>query len=140
MPLTGAEVAAVGDLPLVVLLLQQVGRTSEARLGKVPTNPIEGISSSRTTPRTGSSADVRCGGAVNDIYDVGPIDGHPDGPTGDIVFSPKVPMARCLRRPGHSDTTNTAGISKIRRIRFINGGNQPPIAVPPRRRARGPSR
>jgi hypothetical protein len=30
---------------------------------------------------------------------------------------------------GHSDTTNMAGISKIRRTRFINGGNQPPIAV-----------
>ena len=69
-------------------------------------------------------------GAVNGVYNVEPIDGTPDGPTGDIVYLTEGPDGALYYVDlGYSDTTSTAGISKIRRIRFINGGNQPPIAV-----------
>jgi glucose/arabinose dehydrogenase/PKD repeat protein len=69
-------------------------------------------------------------GAVNGVYNVEPIDGTPDGPTGDVVYLTEGPDGALYYVDlGYSDTTNTAGISKIRRIRFINGGNQPPIAV-----------
>ena len=69
------------------------------------------------------------GGAVNGVYNVEPIDGTPDGPTGDIVYLIEGPDGALYYVDlGFSDTTHTAGISKICRIRFTNGGNQPPIA------------
>ena len=69
-------------------------------------------------------------GKVNGVYNVEPIDGTADGPTGDIVYLTEGPDGALYYVDlGYSDTTHTAGISKIRRIRFINGGNQPPIAV-----------
>ena len=70
------------------------------------------------------------GGHVNGVYNFEPIDGTPDGPTGDVVYLTEGPDGALYYVDlGFSDTTHTAGISKIRRIRFINGGNQPPIAV-----------
>ena len=69
-------------------------------------------------------------GVVNGVYNVEPIDGSPDGPAGDIVYLTEGPDGALYYVDlGYSDTTATAGISKIRRIRFINGGNQPPIAA-----------
>ena len=69
-------------------------------------------------------------GNVTGAYNFEPIDGAADGPTGDIVYMTEGPDGALYYVDlGYSDTTDTAGISKIRRIRFINGGNQPPVAV-----------
>jgi glucose/arabinose dehydrogenase/chitodextrinase len=69
-------------------------------------------------------------GNVNGVYNFEPINGSADGPTGDVVFMTEGPDGALYYVDlGYSDTTNTAGLSKIRRIRFINGGNQPPVAV-----------
>jgi glucose/arabinose dehydrogenase/chitodextrinase len=69
-------------------------------------------------------------GKVNGVYSFEPIDGSADGPTGDVVYMTEGPDGALYYVDlGYSDTTNTAGISKIRRIRFISGGNQPPVVV-----------
>jgi glucose/arabinose dehydrogenase len=69
-------------------------------------------------------------GKVTGVYNFEPIDGSADGPTGDVVYLTEGPDGALYYVDlGYSDTTNTAGISKIRRIRFINGGNQPPVAA-----------
>ena len=61
--------------------------------------------------------------AVNGVYNVEPTDGTPDGPAGDIVYLTEGPDGALYYVDlGYSDTTNTAGISKIRRIRFSGSG------------------
>ena len=80
-------------------------------------------------------------GNVNGVYNFEPINGTPDGPTGDVVYMTEGPDGALYYVDlGYSDTTNTAGLSKIRRIRFINGGNQPPVAVAAANPTSGPLR
>ena len=66
-------------------------------------------------------------GHVTGVFNFEPTDGAPDGPTGDVVYLAEGPDGALYYVDlGYSDTTSTAGISKIRRIRYV-GSNQPPI-------------
>src|SRR4029453_19307206 len=59
-------------------------------------------------------------GTVNGVYNVEPIDGTTDGPTGDVVYLTEGPDGALYYVDlGYSDTTNTPAISKIRRVRFF---------------------
>ena len=67
-------------------------------------------------------------GNLTGVYNFEPVDGSADGPYGDIVYLIEGPdEALYYVDLGYSDTTSTAGISKIRRIRY-GGSNQPPVA------------
>ncbi|MBK7951380.1 MAG: PQQ-dependent sugar dehydrogenase [Deltaproteobacteria bacterium] len=59
-----------------------------------------------------------------------PADGTNDGPYGDIVHLTEGPDGALYYVDlGYSDTTGTFGISRIRRIRYIPPGNQPPVVA-----------
>ena len=68
-------------------------------------------------------------GNVSGVVNFEPADGTPDGPTGDVVYLTEGPDGALYYLDlGYSDTTGTSGISKIRRIRYLQS-NQAPIAM-----------
>jgi len=77
-------------------------------------------------------------GNVSGVFNFEPLDGSADGPYGDIVYLAQGPDGSLYYVDlGYSDTTGTHGISKIRRIRFIQS-NLPPIATVDARPTEGP--
>ena len=69
-------------------------------------------------------------GQVTGVHNFEPVDGSPDGPYGDIVYLTEGPDGALYYVDlGYSDTTGTAGVSKIRRIRWVGSGNQAPVAA-----------
>jgi chitodextrinase/glucose/arabinose dehydrogenase len=67
-------------------------------------------------------------GNVNGVFNFEPTDGSLDGPYGDIVYLSEGPDgALYFLDLGYSDIGGTFGISKLRRISFINA-DQPPVA------------
>ncbi|MFO0691587.1 MAG: PQQ-dependent sugar dehydrogenase [Myxococcota bacterium] len=70
------------------------------------------------------------GGNVVQALFFEPPDGTTDGPYGDIVHLTEGPDGALYYVDlGYSDTTGTFGVSRIRRIRYIPPGNQPPVVV-----------
>ena len=68
-------------------------------------------------------------GNVTGVFNFEPASGQPDGPTGDIVYLTEGPDGALYYLDlGYSDVTGTFGVSKIRRIRYLQS-NQAPIAV-----------
>ena len=68
-------------------------------------------------------------GNVGGVYNFEPADGSLDGPYGDIVYLTEGPDGAIYYVDlGYSDVGGTFGISKIRRIRYIET-NQAPIAI-----------
>jgi len=68
-------------------------------------------------------------GNVNGVFNFEPPDGALDGPYGDIVDLKEGPDGAIYYVDiGFDDATGTLGVSKIRRIRYIQS-NQPPVAV-----------
>lgn len=68
-------------------------------------------------------------GNVNGIFNFEPADGASDGPYGDIVCLAEGPDGALYYVDlGYSDVGGTFGISKIRRIRYIQS-NLPPTAI-----------
>jgi glucose/arabinose dehydrogenase/PKD repeat protein len=68
-------------------------------------------------------------GNVSGVFNFEPIDGSLDGPYGDIVDVTQGPDGALYYTDlGFSDVTHETGVSKIRRIRFIQT-NLPPVAV-----------
>ena len=77
-------------------------------------------------------------GNVSSVSNFEPADGTPDGPTGDVVYLTEGPDGALYYLDlGYSDTTGTSGISKIRRIRFLQS-NQAPIAMAAANQTSGP--
>ncbi len=69
------------------------------------------------------------GGAVSGVSNFEPADGSADGPYGDIVHLAEGPDGALYYVDlGYSDVTGTAGVSKIRRIRYLQS-NQAPVAA-----------
>ena len=68
-------------------------------------------------------------GNVTGVFNFEPADGSVDGPYGDIVYLTEGPDGALYYLDlGYSDISGTFGVSKIRRIRYVQS-NQPPIAV-----------
>jgi glucose/arabinose dehydrogenase len=68
-------------------------------------------------------------GNVTGVHNFEPSDGSVDGPYGDIVYLAEGPDGALYYVDlGYSDIGGTFGVSKIRRIRYIDA-NQPPTAV-----------
>lgn len=68
-------------------------------------------------------------GNVNGIFNFEPLDGSLDGPYGDIVYLTEGPDGALYYVDlGYSDIGGSFGISKIRRIRYIET-NQAPVAI-----------
>jgi glucose/arabinose dehydrogenase/PKD repeat protein len=68
-------------------------------------------------------------GNVTGVFNFEPANGQPDGPTGDIVYLTEGPDGSLFYIDlGYSDTTGSFGVSKIRRIRYLQS-DQAPIAV-----------
>jgi glucose/arabinose dehydrogenase len=68
-------------------------------------------------------------GNVNGVFNFEPADGSVDGPYGDIVYLTEGPDGALYYVDlGYSDIGGTFGVSKIRRIRYVQS-NQPPAAV-----------
>ena len=68
-------------------------------------------------------------GSVNSVFNFEPLDGSLDGPYGDIVYLTEGPDGALYYVDlGYSDVGGTFGISKIRRIRYVDT-NQAPVAV-----------
>lgn len=68
-------------------------------------------------------------GNVSGVFDFEPADGASDGPYGDIVYLAEGPDGALYYVDlGYSDVGGTFGISKIRRIRYIQS-NLPPTAI-----------
>ena len=68
-------------------------------------------------------------GKVNGVFNFEPLDGSVDGPYGDIVYLTEGPDGALYYLDlGYSDISGTFGVSKIRRIRYLQS-NQAPIAV-----------
>lgn len=77
-------------------------------------------------------------GAVTGVYNFEPIDGSVDGPYGDIVYLAEGPDGALYYVDlGYSDIGGTFGISKIRRIRYVQT-NQAPVAVASANQTSGP--
>ena len=67
-------------------------------------------------------------GNVSGVFNFEPANGAADGPTGDIVYLTEGPEGALYYVDlGFSDTTGTVGVSKIRRISYVNS-NLPPVA------------
>lgn len=78
-------------------------------------------------------------GIVNGVFNFEPADGTIDGPYGDIVFLTEGPDGAIYYVDlGYSDVGGTFGISKIRRIRYVES-NQAPIAQAAANPAEGPN-
>jgi glucose/arabinose dehydrogenase/PKD repeat protein len=68
-------------------------------------------------------------GTVTGVFNFEPPDGSVDGPYGDIVYLTEGPDGAIYYVDlGYSDISGTFGVSKIRRIRFVQS-NLPPIVV-----------
>jgi glucose/arabinose dehydrogenase len=68
-------------------------------------------------------------GNVNGVFNFEPADGSVDGPYGDIVYLTEGPEGALYYIDlGYSDISGTFGVSKIRRISYIQSSNQPPVA------------
>jgi glucose/arabinose dehydrogenase len=68
-------------------------------------------------------------GNVNGVFNFEPANGTVDGPYGDIVYLTEGPDGALYYVDlGYSDISGTFGVSKIRRIRYIQS-NQPPVAA-----------
>jgi glucose/arabinose dehydrogenase len=68
-------------------------------------------------------------GKVKGVFNFEPADGSVDGPYGDIVYLTEGPDGSLYYLDlGYSDISGTFGVSKIRRIRYLQS-NQAPIAV-----------
>jgi glucose/arabinose dehydrogenase/PKD repeat protein len=79
------------------------------------------------------------GGNVTGVFNFEPPDGSPDGPYGDIVYLCEGPDGALYYVDlGYSDTTGQTGVSKIRRIRFIQS-NQPPAVAASADTTEGPA-
>ncbi|HSX29490.1 MAG TPA: LamG-like jellyroll fold domain-containing protein [Candidatus Saccharimonadales bacterium] len=77
-------------------------------------------------------------GSVNGVFNFEPINGQVDGPYGDIVYLTEGPDGALYYLDlGYSDNTGTFGVSKIRRIRYLQS-NQAPIAQVAATPATGP--
>jgi PKD repeat protein len=77
-------------------------------------------------------------GNVNGVFNFEPADGSVDGPYGDIVDLAEGPDGALYYVDlGYSDVTGTVGVSKIRRIRYLQS-NQPPVAVAAANPSSGP--
>jgi glucose/arabinose dehydrogenase/chitodextrinase len=77
-------------------------------------------------------------GNVTGVQNFEPSDGSVDGPYGDIVYLAEGPDGALYYVDlGYSDIGGTFGVSKIRRIRYIDA-NQPPTAVAAADRTSGP--
>jgi PKD repeat protein len=77
-------------------------------------------------------------GNVSGVYNFEPADGSVDGPYGDIVYLTEGPDGALYYVDlGYSDVGGTFGISKIRRIRYIEA-NQAPVAVASATPTKGP--
>ena len=73
--------------------------------------------------------DLDASGNVTGVSNFEPADGSVDGPYGDIVYLTEGPDGALYYVDlGYSDISGTFGVSKIRRIRYIQS-NQAPIAV-----------
>jgi glucose/arabinose dehydrogenase/chitodextrinase len=69
-------------------------------------------------------------GNVSGVFNFEPPDGSVDGPYGDIVYLTEGPDGALYYVDlGYSDVSFSYGVSKIRRIRYTGGANQPPTAV-----------
>ena len=78
-------------------------------------------------------------GNVNGVYNFEPPDGTLDGPYGDIVYLTEGPDGALYYVDlGYSDDSGTFGISKIRRIRYIET-NQAPVAIAAANPTSGPT-
>ena len=79
------------------------------------------------------------GGNVNGVFNFEPADGSLDGPYGDIVYLTEGPEGALYYVDlGYSDIGGTFGVSKIRRIRYVQS-NQPPVAVASANPTSGPT-
>ena len=78
-------------------------------------------------------------GNVNGVFNFEPADGSVDGPYGDIVYLAEGPDGAIYYVDlGYSDISGTFGVSKIRRIRYVQS-NQAPIAVASANPTSGPT-
>jgi glucose/arabinose dehydrogenase len=78
-------------------------------------------------------------GNVNGVFNFEPADGSVDGPYGDIVYLTEGPEGALYYVDlGYSDISGQFGVSKIRRIEFINS-NQPPVVAASASPAQGPT-
>jgi glucose/arabinose dehydrogenase/PKD repeat protein len=78
-------------------------------------------------------------GNVDGVFDFEPPDGTSDGPYGDIVYLTEGPDGALYYVDlGYSDVGGTFGVSKIRRIRYVQS-NLPPTAVASANPTSGPA-
>jgi glucose/arabinose dehydrogenase/chitodextrinase len=78
-------------------------------------------------------------GNVSGVFNFEPINGSVDGPYGDIVYLTEGPDGALYYVDlGYSDISGAFGVSKIRRIRYIQS-NQAPIAVASANLTSGPT-
>src|SRR4029077_7639822 len=69
-------------------------------------------------------------GKVNGVYKFEPLDGTVDGPYGDIVYLTEGPDGALYYVDlGYSDVGGTFGVSKIRRIRYVQSNQAPVVAA-----------
>ena len=69
-------------------------------------------------------------GEVTGVFNFEPPDGSPDGPYGDIVSLCEGPDGALYYVDlGYSDGTGQPGVSKIRRIRFVQASEPPAVAA-----------
>ncbi len=79
-------------------------------------------------------------GNVNGVFNFEPANGAADGATGDIVYLTEGPDGALYYIDlGYSDTTFTAGISKIRRISYVNTDAPPIVAAAATTATQGPA-
>ena len=65
-------------------------------------------------------------GNVNGVFNFEPLDGTVDGPYGDIVYLTEGPDGALYYVDlGYSDIGGTFGVSKIRRIRYVQSNQAP---------------
>jgi glucose/arabinose dehydrogenase len=69
-------------------------------------------------------------GNVNGVFNFEPANGAADGPYGDIVYLTEGPDGALYYLDlGYSDTTSEFGISKLRRISYVNSDQPPVVSV-----------
>ena len=96
-------------------------------------------SSSPITRKTGSRLTFDASGNVTGVFNFEPADGSVDGPYGDIVYLTEGPDGALYYVDlGYSDISGTFGVSKIRRIEFIQS-DLPPVAMASASPTQGPT-
>jgi glucose/arabinose dehydrogenase/PKD repeat protein len=79
-------------------------------------------------------------GNVTGVFNFEPPDGSPDGPTGNVVCMAQGPEGALYYLDiGFDDNSSTVTLSKIRRIRYVQSGNQPPVAASAADQTSGPA-